>query len=311
MNNDAISLQAINGATMTSAVTGNIVSANTSFEDVIVYATLGGTMNASISGNTLTDTAASHNEITAQAGSGSTVNVSIGTNTLPAGSSALIFLAATGTMHVTQASSSAISTANSSAQMTVSGSPVYGSSAPPSPTLPTLPMLGGAGAANDDGAHTITVEDIASAMAAAADRWAQLPLTQQQILQLASLKFTVGHLDGGAIGAEMPGLIVLDVDAGGRGWFVDPTPLDDSEFASNGSATHLYGLGGDAAAHVDLLTVVMHEMGHALGLSDLYGTQDANDIMYGALNAGERVLPSAQDLPVTVVGVTDTGYSGG
>jgi hypothetical protein len=171
-------------------------------------------------------------------------------------------------------------------------------------------MLGGSGGAvGDGGAHAITIDDLASAIAAAGNRWAQLSLTQEQVDRLASLKFAIGDLDGGAIGAETPGLIVLDADAGGRGWFVDGTPMDDAEFASNGTATHLYGLAGDAATQVDLLTVVMHEMGHALGLSDLYGAQDMNDIMYGYLNAGERLLPSAHDLPVAVavVGVADMG----
>ena len=55
-------------------------------------------------------------------------------------------------------------------------------------------------------------------------------------------------------------------DAAGFGWFVDPTPDDDVEFAVQLDA---YSLAADqdspAALRADLLTTVMHEFGHVLG----------------------------------------------
>ncbi|NJN52981.1 MAG: hypothetical protein HC809_15685 [Gammaproteobacteria bacterium] len=72
----------------------------------------------------------------------------------------------------------------------------------------------------------------------------------------------------------------IDVDAAGNGWFVDATPLDDSEygvFGYGGSADALAGT--DAASLIDLLTTILHEQGHLLGLdhkllSFRYGGRD-------------------------------------
>ncbi len=46
-----------------------------------------------------------------------------------------------------------------------------------------------------------------------------------------------------------------------------------------------------AAGRIDLLTAVLHEMGHALGLPDDYALEARDDVMYGFLTAGERRLP--------------------
>jgi Bacterial Ig domain len=50
------------------------------------------------------------------------------------------------------------------------------------------------------------------------------------------------------------------------------------------------------AGDMDLLTVVMHEMGHALGLDDTYAAADRGDLMFGLLVTGERRLPDAAAL---------------
>ncbi|KPJ75957.1 MAG: hypothetical protein AMJ54_13385, partial [Deltaproteobacteria bacterium SG8_13] len=70
----------------------------------------------------------------------------------------------------------------------------------------------------------------------------------------------------GQNGLPTAGTIVLDIDAAGVGWFVDPTPLDHAEFSStlNVNAYQAFG-DSPAAGRYDLLTVLLHEMGHLLG----------------------------------------------
>ena len=74
------------------------------------------------------------------------------------------------------------------------------------------------------------------------------------------------------------------------------TPMDDAEFASHVSGTRRYtDPTGAPAGRMDLLTAVMHEMGHALGLEDSYHEHDRDALMYGFLTMGERRLPTQRD----------------
>ncbi|HPM85387.1 MAG TPA: matrixin family metalloprotease, partial [Candidatus Anammoximicrobium sp.] len=52
-------------------------------------------------------------------------------------------------------------------------------------------------------------------------------------------------------------------------------------------------------SQMDLLTAVMHEMGHALGLADLDG-DDA--LMAGVLQPGTRRLPTLADVDQVLAG---------
>jgi hypothetical protein len=95
---------------------------------------------------------------------------------------------------------------------------------------------------------------------------------------LAGLPVRVADLPGGTLGLATPGGIWIDLDAAGLGWFVDPTPADDSEF-------RLPGDQGEAGL-ADLLTVLLHEFGHLLG------HDHADDGLMGeALAPGTRLIP--------------------
>ena len=65
--------------------------------------------------------------------------------------------------------------------------------------------------------------------------------------------------------------ITFDDGTGGIPWFIDETPFDDLEFRGGRNPFH-----GDAGAvrsgagAFDLLTVMQHELGHALGFSIFY-----------------------------------------
>jgi hypothetical protein len=82
-------------------------------------------------------------------------------------------------------------------------------------------------------------------------------------------------LAGAMLGLSSGGNITLDVDAAGYGWFVDTTPADNSEFSP------------DSPAGMDLLTVVLHEMGHELG----YDHDGDLEAMIETLAVGTRRLP--------------------
>jgi hypothetical protein len=98
-------------------------------------------------------------------------------------------------------------------------------------------------------------------------------------------------LPGDELGRTAANRVALDVTAAGRGWFVDATPGDDSEYVSVAAGLRA---SDDRAAHgVDLLTVVLHEFGHLLGLEDLSADALAEDLMQARLGIGIRRLPTA------------------
>jgi hypothetical protein len=303
-NANAVLLQALAGASMIAAVTNNVVDANTNsvFEVVRLRASDSGTINGTVTGNDIQDTAtATHAEFDATAGTSTlagTVNLNISGNNLNAGGVLLLTENTAGTINVTQASSAAVSTANGGATVTVTGTPTFGAGTPPLPSTPSLPLWV-LGEPSGSGTAALTEDQFLSVVSAAVQRWASAGLSQTQYDVLSHLTFAVVNMDGANIGASAGSLVLVDDDAGGLGWFVDATPLDDSEFSAVTSATHLLAATDTAAQGVDLLTAVMHEIGHTLGLSDSYAVADMDALMYGYLSAGERRLPPVE---VEIVG---------
>ena len=68
------------------------------------------------------------------------------------------------------------------------------------------------------------------------------------------MNITIGDLGGTTLGLASGNTIWLDENAAGWGWFVDSTPWDDAEFTAPGNQGE--------QNRIDLLTVVMHELGH-------------------------------------------------
>jgi hypothetical protein len=134
------------------------------------------------------------------------------------------------------------------------------------------------------GGAVLSQAELGPIVGAAIDRWAAAGASADQIATMRAVVFDVEDMSGIYLGKSSAGHITIDSDAAGHGWFVDTTPGEDSEFD---------GSGGPAGDHMDLLTVVMHELGHQIGLEDDYHGTDEAELMNGALNAGERRLPEA------------------
>lgn len=117
--------------------------------------------------------------------------------------------------------------------------------------------------------------------AAAISRWQQAGLPDDQLMELASVRFAVANLPGNLLGQVRDEEVLIDRDAAGRGWFVDPTPNNDEEFQAT----------SPVSSQVDLLSVVLHEMGHQLGLD--HDDDTGVDLMAAELSTGIRRLPTA------------------
>ena len=110
------------------------------------------------------------------------------------------------------------------------------------------------------------------------------------ITELAHVKVSVADLEGDLLGLATENAIFLDVNAAGYGWFIDPTPGLDEEYSL--SDGRLLGVAPAAANHIDLLSVLLHEFGHHLGLEDV---DDLSDLMGEELGIGVRRVDRARN----------------
>lgn len=101
---------------------------------------------------------------------------------------------------------------------------------------------------------------------------------------------TVAGLASVAFGASAPsGWVRIDANAGGTGWYIDRVPSNRTEFKKTITPTHFAGGSGGS----DLLSVVLHEIGHCLGLPHF---KAPNDLMNPVGTTGHRYLPTLRDV---------------
>ncbi|MDD2761250.1 MAG: tandem-95 repeat protein, partial [Methylomonas sp.] len=88
--------------------------------------------------------------------------------------------------------------------------------------------------------------------------------------------------------------ITFDTDAAGYGWFVDSTPSLTEEFLPTSNPYEWVAkAGSEAEGKMDLLSVWLHELGHALGMGH---SAEGGDFMAATLSPGVRLLPTAEEL---------------
>jgi hypothetical protein len=161
-------------------------------------------------------------------------------------------------------------------------------------TLPALPKQFAAGGEGPGGVSQLTLGEVAPVLTAAIQQWAAAGLPTQDVTLLQQVSVQITNLPAGYLGATAIGgsIVYLSADAAGYGWSLDKS-------TSTSPATN----------REDLLTVLMHEMGHTLGLSDLNPTTSSNDLMATTLATGVRRLPSAQDLVAVLAEQGSMGHT--
>jgi hypothetical protein len=152
--------------------------------------------------------------------------------------------------------------------------------------LPPLLAAGGEG----PGAASITPAELASVTTEALGRWQASGISASDRAKLAAVSFGLADLEPGHLGGANATTVQIDSDAAGWGWYTDPTPADDGEFAMIDGELRA-GTGSPAEGRMDLLTVVMHELGHVLGRDDLPIAEHPHDLMAENLPTSIRRMP--------------------
>jgi hypothetical protein len=139
---------------------------------------------------------------------------------------------------------------------------------------------------------TLNDDELAPIVNVAKELWtAALGPGDGRLMVLDNIKVEIGNLPPGVLGQTIGDTITIDSSAAGWGWFVDPTPADNSEFQvllSNG--VFAAKPSSPVAGRMDLLTTVVHEMGNAMGFAEDLG----DDVAGMTLQAGERRVPEAR-----------------
>ena len=163
-------------------------------------------------------------------------------------------------------------------------------------------MASVAPAGQTEAGSSLTYDQLNDIIEEAKDRWAE-SLGSNVIGQAAldQVTFQIVNFGDLTLGRAIGTSILIDLDAAGYGWFVDGTPSNDVEFGQKLSDLEKAALATSPAfGRMDLLTVVMHELGHVLGFGDL--DPNAGALMSGNLEAGTRRLnDSTPESPALVV----------
>ncbi|HEX4997264.1 MAG TPA: hypothetical protein VFY29_03510, partial [Terriglobia bacterium] len=130
--------------------------------------------------------------------------------------------------------------------------------------------------------EVLTEAQVSSVAGAAVRQWAAAAPDEKATLN--TLQFVlVGDLPGDAVAWSIgDGITLVDINAAGRGWFVDSTPYNSVEFSPIGGSL-LAPSASAAFGKVDLFSALLHEIGHVLGHEHAEG-----GAMDALLATGER-----------------------
>ena len=101
--------------------------------------------------------------------------------------------------------------------------------------------------------------------------WLRSASIDGRLADLAGTILVFDSLESSIVGNTDQGVITLDNNAAGHGWFIDATPGGNEEFLPTSNPNVWVARPGSAAeGKMDMLSVLMHEYGHVLGLGPIH-----------------------------------------
>lgn len=140
-------------------------------------------------------------------------------------------------------------------------------------TAPTSSLTIASPSLANSAAASITTRDVLTIQKIATSMWIQYGVTSAELQKLQSTTIRIADLSSGVLAEQLGTTITLDANASDHGWFVDKTPWHSDEFVRQRTVAgqpfqqrEMRGReSGPADRQLDLLTVVLHELGRAIG----------------------------------------------
>lgn len=152
----------------------------------------------------------------------------------------------------------------------------------------------GPGGAN---VQTLSEAELSWTVLAAIERWRETGISDPELMRLQSMTFELADLPDGHLATATSTHVRIDETAAGYGWFADPAPMEDSEFDVPVPGRELQTTeSGPAFGRMDLLTVVMRELGVAYRQGKKSLPKQPGSLMRTTLSPGVRRLPHSGNI---------------
>jgi hypothetical protein len=132
---------------------------------------------------------------------------------------------------------------------------------------------------------------------AAIERWKEAGISGEDLQRLQAMTFEIADLPEGQLATATASSVKIDQTAAGYGWYSDLSSADDSEFDVPVPGVELQTTEQSAAfGRMDLLTVVMRELGVAYRQGKARMPKQLRSLMQNTLSPAVRRVPDARTI---------------
>ncbi len=163
----------------------------------------------------------------------------------------------------------------------------------PPTSFPQFQLLAGPSVPAPASPVSLGESDVRALLPQAIAAWQLAGLSAADLRMLESVKIDVANLGTGILGLEAADTITINQTAAGYNWYLGGASIGVSGPQVRDGIALAGRDASRATSSVDLLTVLEHELGHAIGLADNTSPVDLMDITLGL---GMRRAPSANDV---------------